>query len=563
MHSTGGLPVEGTSTAGGESGQVLISLLMMLALFLLAIVGFSVDLTNLWFHRQAAQSAADSSCQAGALDMYAVADGLSLPSMGFTPGTSGDCSASPSTTICYYAKTNGFAGAGLSANAVSSSVGWIFPATVPGATAPPGSVTSYPFLKVTVKENVKTHFLYTLQGTRYQTVAASCTCGLVEKAAAPPMVVLNPTISGAFTYGGGASFNIVGGPQRSVLVNSTSATAIVCVPSGLINTSLGGPSGTGSNVATVGGPTQSPSCSGGGFNGGTTGNWRGNALPVADPYGTVPAPSRPTLSTTASTPHVVAYGSDGCPDHSPTNYVSTIPHSGCLEFEPGYYPSGIAGSLNANDVAIFKPGIYYMNGNLTVGGSDEIRMATPCKPSCSAYSTIAWQQTDGVMFYFLTGSLNIAGGTGSLPSSRVDPVASTALTCDGSVPTGSLGMPSANNGNILVAQCATNGTYWDASGDTTDSRGNPGSRGLLVFQAHSNTMKAQFGGSGSLSFSGSLYFHSTGYADVLSVSGGASSGTYILGEIVADQVNLSGSGAINLALNPIPSTDMLKVGMLQ
>jgi len=65
--------------ANRESGQVMVSLLLMLALFLLAMMGFAVDLTNLWFHRQAAQSAADSACQAGAMDMSALIAGLTLP----------------------------------------------------------------------------------------------------------------------------------------------------------------------------------------------------------------------------------------------------------------------------------------------------------------------------------------------------------------------------------------------------------------------------------------------------------------------------------------------------
>jgi hypothetical protein len=124
-------------------------------------------------------------------------------------------------------------------------------------------------------------------------------------------------------------------------------------------------------------------------------------------------------------------------------------------------------------------------------------------------------------------------------------------------------MPSQLNGNILVAQCTENGTYWDAGGDTTDSRGNPGTRGLLMYQDHADTVQPQMGGSGSLSFSGALYFHSSPYSDVLSISGGSSSGSFIVGQIVSDEINLSGSGAINLALNPLPSTDMLKVALLQ
>jgi hypothetical protein len=70
-------------------------------------------------------------------------------------------------------------------------------------------------------------------------------------------------------------------------------------------------------------------------------------------------------------------------------------------------------------------------------------------------------------------------------------------------------------------------------------------------------------GSGGLAFSGALYFHSTGYQDVLSLAGNGSSGTFILGQIIADQLSVTGNGVINLALNPIPSTLVLKAAMLQ
>ena len=551
-----------------ESGQIMVSLLLMLAIFLLAIVGFAVDLTNLWFHRQAAQTAADSACQAGAMDLEALAAGMPLPNMGFTPGTSADCSTGVGT-ICFYAKANGYNGAGIVANSPSNSVTWSFPASVPNVTTPPAAIASYPFLKVVVAENVKTHFLYTIHGTSYQQVVASCTCGTTQLEEAAPMIVLSPTAPAAFYYAGGAIFNIVGGPPRGLQVNSTSSTAVDCQPSGLIDTSHGGPKGTGSSVGISGGPSQAPTtCSGGGFNGGTTGGWTGAVAPVPDPYGGVGAPTKPALAATASEPHIVAYGQDGCPDHSPTNYYrDQTPHSGCMEFEPGYYPVGIPSgmknfSLNANDVAIFKPGIYYMDGNVVVGGSDNVRMATPCVPSCSPYSGTPWQQTDGIMFYFHSGSLIFNGSAGSLPP-RVDPVQYTSLTCDGSVPNSSLNMPSALNGNVLVAQCTADGTYWDSNGDTSDSRGNPGTRGLLVYQGHADTSQPTFGGSNSLSFSGALYFHSTGYGDQFSMTGTSNSGTFILGQIVADKVSLTGSGAINMALNPASSTQLLKVGMLQ
>ncbi|MHB8389617.1 MAG: pilus assembly protein TadG-related protein [Acidobacteriaceae bacterium] len=536
----------------------MVSLLLMLTLFLLAMVGFAVDLTNLWFHRQAAQTAADAACEAGALDMAGLASGMALPTMGFTPGIGGDCTAGAGT-ICFYANANGYNGAGFSAGSASNSVTWSFPASVSGTVTPPISITSYPFLQVMVAENVKTHFLYTIHGTTYQKVVASCTCGLTQEQEAAPVVVLNPTVSDAFYYGGGGALNIIGGPQRALQVNSSSTTAIDCVPSGWINTSTGGPNGTGSDVAAVGGPSSAPTqCWGGGFNGGTTGHWSGGAFPIDDPYaGVAPPMSVKSIAPTSGLNGTSVQkaqsssmaGQDGCPDTG----------NPCIEFSPGYYPNGIR--TNGYQTYIFLPGIYYLGSSLDAGGSATLRMATPCQPSCSPLSSSVGQQTDGVMFYFYSGSIDIHGCSGC--SNSLIPVQSTALTCDGSVPSASLGMPSTLNGNILIGQCAAHGTYWDTGGDTSDSRGNPGSRGILMYQDHADTTQPVFTGSGALSFSGAMYFHSSSYSDVFSLSGGSSTGTFILGEIVVDQVSLTGSGKINLALNPLPSVELLKVGMLQ
>jgi len=548
-----------------EAGQASIMVVLILGTFLLAMLAFAVDLTNIWFHQQSTQTAADAACQAGAMDMLTVAAGVSDPSMGFTAGTASNCSSTSAASICKYAGFNGYSGSGFSSTSASNSVSWTFPGSVTGSTAPPSSVVTYPFLTVTVEENVKTWFM-ALLGFKYQAVAASCTCGLTEISSAAPMVVLSPSASGALTYGGGADIAIVGGPQRTVQVNSASATAVVCDPSGTLDTSAAGPNSTGGDVGVTGGPTTpAATCWGGGvgntgYNGGTTGVWRSPTAPTPDPYGSVPAPTLPSTSTTASTQHVVSYGQDGCPDHSPTNYVSTTPHSGCYEFEPGYYPSGI--SQGSNDVLIFKAGIYYMNGSFNLGGSDEARLATPCVPSCSSYSTTAWQQTDGVMFYFLSGSLQISGGSGQLSSSRVDAVNSTALTCNGSAPSAAIGVPSTLNGNVLVAQCSTLGTYVGAP--STDTASSSGSRGLLVFIAHSNSVTATaFSGSGSMAFTGALYYHSSSYSDQFAVNGGAGTTTFVLGEIIADTINLSGSGTIKMALSQGSSQQLLKAGILQ
>ena len=540
--------------AEGEQGQAAISIVLILGLFSLAVLGFGVDLTNMWFHRQAGRAAADAACQAGAIDILAGASS-SGPQAGFTAGTASDCESTPAATMCAYTQANGFSGQGFNNNSASNKVSWTFPSSVAGVPTTVGNT----YMKVTVAENVRTYFMSLVNATKYQTLNSSCTCGVVQVKAAAPMVVLHPTLSGSFYYSGGGALDIYGGPQRGLQVNSSSATAVQWLASGMINLSGGGPNTTGSDVAIVGGPSTIPTNgTSTGYNGGSTGAWKSNVIPVTDPYQGVPVPASVKLVTpTGGTAGVwVGYGVDGCPDHNSPAYVGqdaqghNLP-ANCHEFSPGYYPSGLTMPDNYSTV-IFKPGIYYLNASLVVSGSTTLRVAKPA----------GYQQTDGVMFYFLTGSLNLSGCTGCL-ASHIDDVPTSDLTCDGSYPLAGLGMGTSIGGNVLWGQCAANGTYWDNGSDTTDSRGNPGSRGLLVFQDHADTTQPAFTGSGQLSFSGGLYFHSTSYSDILSLNGGTSSGTYVLGEIVTDQVQLTGSGTIKLALNPVATTNMAKVAILQ
>jgi len=532
----------------GERGQAAISLLLMLGVFLLGTLALAVDFTNIWFHREAEQAAADAACLAGSMDLLATAGGTSLPSTGYTAGVASDCATKPSATMCSYASANGYAGSGLVAGAASNAVSWTFPASVSGVTTPSASAAPHPFLTVTVAENVRTFFLALLKLSKYQQVNVSSTCGLAGVKAAEPMMVLHPTMSGALSYNGGASITIVGGPARGLQVNSSSATAVGWAASGLANLSQGGGNQTGSDIGVVGGPATAPGS--GAYSGGTTGSWKSGVGAIADPFGGVDAPASIKLIAPANTTSGkwVTYGTDGCPDNTNAHYPVS---DDCIEFSPGYYPSGL--SLPDNySTAIFLPGIYYLNGSLTAGGSNLLRMAKPA----------GHLQTDGLMLYFFSGSLNLSGCSGCAKT-NVDSVNATDLSCDGSAPTAALGAPATLSGNVLIAQCTSQGTYWDAGGDTPDSRGTPGVRGLLIFQDHGDTTAPSFSGSGSMVDSGALYFHSTGYQDVLSLSGAASSGSYFLGQIVVDQLSLSGSGSIRLALNPIPATSVLKAALLQ
>jgi hypothetical protein len=578
-----------------ESGQAVIGFIVIFAVLVLAGLAFAVDFANLRFHRQAAQSAADAACQAGAMDMLASSDGLQLNSMGFTPGTASSCTASSSATMCTYAKFNGYNGAGpqpaSNTNSAWNTVSWSFPASVSGATAPPKTVAAVPYVQVSIVDNVKTFFLGLFTHSNYQQVSSASICGLAQVQEAAPIVVLHPTMSGSLTYKGGAILRIAGGPQRSIQVNSTSPTAVICYPSGYIDTSQGGPATppTGSDVGVVGAePLAQNNCAGSGgykgFYGGSTGNWRSSVLPVPDPYASLLPPTGVTTQTpityNASTGTYytwVKYQVDGCPDTVGKAYAGNGVDTNCAEFGPGYYPNGIP-LPNDYSTIIFLPGVYYVNGSLSPSGSNTLRVALPCWSSytsgysasaCSAVSSanaLNYSATQGVMFYFSnSGTFTVSGGSSNDPIDNVPP---SALTCDGSQPSATLGMPPTGlAGNVLWAQCTQNATYWDNGGDTTDtagSPGTPGNRGILFFQDHADTTSPSFSGSGELAYAGTLYFHSLpDYQDVLTLTGGTGSGTYILGNIVADQIKLTGSAIIGMQLSSVPSTYMLKAGTFQ
>ena len=58
-----------------EAGQSILFVVLALGIFLLGALCFAFDLSNIWFHRQAAQTAADAACAAGAMDILVDAQG--------------------------------------------------------------------------------------------------------------------------------------------------------------------------------------------------------------------------------------------------------------------------------------------------------------------------------------------------------------------------------------------------------------------------------------------------------------------------------------------------------
>ena len=574
-------------------------LLVILGTFLLASVGFAVDLSSMWFHRQTAQSAADAACVAGAMDMLYLHNGTITSSPGFTVGTAGDCASSSSAALCQYAQFNGYT-ATTSAAAWSPAtaggavaVSWTFPSSVTGVKAASG--ITYPFLTVLVQEKPLTWFMG-MVGVKSMAIAASCTCGLPPGAAPPPLVILNPTINSALTLSGGAHIVIVGGSQTSIQVNSSAngspsanapSNAVYCNGGNgyPIDTSTAGPSGQGGNVAVVGGPTTNQLCGANYIMNNTThALWKSPVAVAADPYASVPAPTQPagkvleavTPVATVAQGYVpasnatygytsgtwVASGTDSCPNTAAQQhyltYSSTYPLNGgniygnCLEFTPGYYPNGIdTTSLAgyANDVVIFMPGVYYLNGNLNVGSATTLRNAwVGTQPS-----------TLGVMFYFLTGGPLFSGGSGAA-SGSITSVPSYYLNCSSTI--SPVGTPASLTGNILLSQCGAAGTYIGAP--SSDTYSTTGSRGLLFFAAHSNTYNATLIGAGaSLNFSGALYFHNSSYADLVELDGAGGSTTYAIGMIVVDRLTLSGSGTININVTGVTGSTPSEAGVFQ
>src|SRR5262249_1274252 len=311
---------------GRESGQVVVLVLMVLGIFLMAVSAFGVDFANFWFHRQAAQSAADAACTAAAMDMLVNANtGSTLG--GFTAGTNFDCATAPGAAPCQYAALNGYNGAGLTpGNSVlvnfvpSSSIPGIDPNAIPGVASNA--------VEVVITERVQTFFSGLLTGNRTQSVQVRSRCAVLKAQSPVPLTVLNPACpSTLYRTGGSNNVAIIGGPNQSVQINSSSTTAVS--GGGTIDLSKGGPTFSGSIMGVFGGPSTPI----GTFTPG--GTWSYPSSPIGDPFATVPAPTLPALSSTNTTPiTTMKWPNDtayGCPD----------PSKACKVYLPGQYTNKI------------------------------------------------------------------------------------------------------------------------------------------------------------------------------------------------------------------------------
>ena len=579
-----------------ESGQTMTVVLLALGLCLLGAVGLSVDVSNWWFHRQIAQGAADAACTAGVMDMLVNAQGGSAGGLPVgSPPASFWCSAAPGAAPCQYASLNGYNGTGRLTGLPSNDVRVSFPGSVPGvrscaSSPPPCFPGANSFIQVDVLDRVQTTFTGLLSGSRTRDVAGSAVCGVLQDTAPVPIIVMNPTCPHAFQQSGSTVVKIVGGPTRSVQVNSNNSSCAAattnaaggCSSSGpTIDLSKGGPGFNGSAFGLAGQPTAPPP--------GFIGSSWGPASPISDPFAQVAAPTLPAaLGFSTAIPYkdpvTNAAQYHGCPDHS-----------GCREYHPGQY---LAPIVVQGETAIFVPGVYYIKGTqndnsgspgsgcvpsptgqsrygLDVDSNGVVRLADPVK--------VPGDGSKGVMFYLSGtgagnyGSVFFGSNAGKSGGRTVDAFTTANATCPGgSAPPPQLNLPSTVNGNVLLGQCTNKGTYIGTG--STDTAGTI--RGLVFFQDRANgdaKGQASMQGGGGLVVSGNMYFHHcnasgtgtnclappAGYKAFFQLQGNPGGQAYVLGNITSDELVLGGGGNISMALNPNAIYNILKASLLQ
>ena len=437
-------------------------------------------------------------------------------------GSAFNCSVNTGSPVCRYASLNGYSGSNVSVG---------FPPSLPNAPAiPPGFGTiAHPYIQVSITDPVPMSFTKLVSANTTFNISAKAGCGVLSVLTAAPITVLSPTANGALTLKGAATIAIYGGPQKSIQVNSHSASAL-SAGSG-IDLSHANPSYTGGDIGVFGGPSTNP-----GVVLGSTGHYLDPSSPITDPFATVPEPSPTGMPVQASSGSgTVLYKANGCPDSG-----------GCTQYLPGNYTTGISVK---NGTSIFDPGIYYVKGGLALQANSTVR------PSAKNATTAPY----GTIFY-LTGcttgpSSCVKVDANSGKSTSLDPFSSSSLGCPGGPGyVAPPGVTPPTEGNILMAPCT--GPYGDSTGLY---------RGILFFVDRSiSAADASWGGGGSFILAGAIYVHNpNSFGDTFTMGGNSGSTSLVIGDIVVDMLTTAGTPNISMQLNPNTLYSILKVELLQ
>jgi hypothetical protein len=498
----------------GEKGQVVLVVVIAIALVLIGGIGLAIDSSQLYGQRQMAQVAADAAALGAIMSIFDKTNtgGNAFGSAAFTCTTSTDA-----RTPCLYARQNGFGKTSDDAVKVD------FPASVTGVALS----GDYPVnvVHVLITRTVSNWFIKLVGGPATTAVKAAATAAIVDVVSPVPILVTHPTLDNSFSIGGNTSIKICGGPSRSIQVNS----------SGTVPSAGAAVSGGGSTVVDLShaGPNDPGDCSGSGSEGadfgafggpatypgtiqlGTNGKYIQPSSPIQDPLASLTAPAPPSNHAPNTT---VLNGVDGCPAAS------------CTLYHPGNYPSGINVK---NETAIFLPGLYYMSrGGFANAANGDMHMAT----GLAVLNDPVTGWSAGHMMVYNTGN-----STGDI----FDVGANSGANLAGS-PLGSC--PACNPG------------YWDY-------------KGVLFFQdrsstiSHTGSKSHQLGGGGNITLQGTLYMvNSSPTASTyqnLRMRGHAGNTTLIIGEIIVNTLDDSGSPNITMQLDPTARLHIAQVALVK
>ncbi len=312
-------------------------LVVAMSIFLMGALGLAIDGAQMYAHWQMAQTAADAGALAGMMSIMNGTNATSPYPFGTgSPPASFTCSTTDSRTPCVYVRNNGFGSTAADTVTVS------FPVSVAGASL---SSDFVPAIMVTVQRTRQTGLIRFL-GPATSSVTAKANGGIASTVGPIPLLVTHPTLADAISTGAG-SLRVCGGTNRSIQINSSSATAATSAEADL---SHAGPAdsgdcsaGTGADFGVFGGPAAAQA----GISLGSTGHYRQPSSPVTDPYAGVAAPAVPAVHPAIT---ALADGVSGCP---------AAPKKACKLYSPGLYTGGIDVK---NETAVFKPGLYYIDG---------------------------------------------------------------------------------------------------------------------------------------------------------------------------------------------------------
>ena len=538
-----------------EKGQATILVLVALGLFLLAAMGLTLDVSNLYSQRQLAQNAADSAALAAMMSIFngtnttnaTTNNTFGVPAGGGNPARL-NCISSDNHTPCYYARQNGFDPANgdtvyvdfwSQANAFAQE---------PGVSISNASQDAVPLLRVTVKRPVPATLMRLVGGTT-KNVAAQATAAITTSIAPIPILILHPTDTGALSSKGTPSITICGGPRRSVQVNSCAGTggsiakpdgggSVSCVAGSSIDfkgapikvdLTHAGPldtgdcnTGTGADLGNFGLPLSSPSQ----ITYGIVGTYLDPASVIADPLLGVPAPT--TAGLTNQDNSECDPSKTTCKDAlgktvtCPATDAFGVAVSGCHVLNPGLYTSkGPLASIK-KDFVIFTPGVYYIqSGGISFDSLSGGQTETPPPSGPAAYPTC----TNG----------DAKTGCGIL----------LYLAADGkNQNTINLGANAGKSSDIALLGSDPTLTY----------------QKILVFVDHTAIAQSHsLGGGGNWNVNGTVYMTNTIATTLnspgatqfqsLTLQGGSGSGT-VTGEVITDELGMGGNSGIQMNLDP-------------